>query len=282
MVQTMPKRAYGKTGVQMPVFSLGGAYALQDPNNKPNAIAMIREAIEAGVYYLDTARNYRASEQIFGEAIAGMRHKVFLSTKSDARDYDGAMRDLQTSLKNLRTDTLDQWIVHHVSYPHEVERLFAKDGALKAFEKAKAEKVVRFIGVSGHNDPQVLKTMPERFPFDMVLFPLNPSEVHHPRSFTREFLPFAQKLGIGLAVMKVVGLGRLVGEGKFTAAELLHYALSYPIHTAVIVPGDMRQLRELIEAARTFKPLPPETMRAMEQRAKPFVEQVAGVYHNWP
>ncbi len=280
-MKPIPKRVFGKTRVRMPILSLGGAYALQDPNNRENAIAIIREAVESGIYYMDTAANYRASEDIFGEALEGIRSKVYLSTKSDRRDYDGAMRDLQNSLRRLRTDRLDQWIVHHVSYPHDVERLFAKDGAIKAFERAKQEKTVRFLGVSGHNDPNILRIMLERFPFDMVLFPLNPTEPHHPRAFTRDFLPFAQKLGVGLAVMKVVGLGRLIGEGKLTTEEAFRYALSYPVHTAVIVPGSLHHLRELVRCAREFQPLKPEQMRALEERAKPLTSQVADVYHNW-
>lgn len=282
MTRELPRRAYGKTGVQMPILALGGAGVLQDASRKQEAIAIIREAIEQGVYYLDTAQQYRDSETIFGEAVDGVRAKVFLSTKSAQRDYDGAWRDLQNSLKRLRTDRLEQWIVHHVSYPHEIERLFAANGAIKAFQQAKEQKIVQYVGISGHNDPQVLKTAMERFPFDMALIPLNPTEPHHPRSFAKEFLEYARRKGVGLAVMKVMGVGRLVGEGRFTVGELFRYALSYPIHTAVILPNSLRELRELIAAARAFKALAPDELRALEARAKPLADQVAGMYHQWP
>lgn len=284
MKNTIPQRVYGKTGIQMPILSLGGAGVLQDPNRRQQAVAIIREAVESGIYYLDTAVQYANgnSESIFGEAIQGIRDRVFLSTKSAHRDYDGAWRDLQESLRRLRTDWLDQWIVHHVSYPHDVERLFAPNGALKAFQQAKEQKIVRYVGVSGHNDPKVLKTMLERFPFDMVLFPLNPAEPHHPRTFARDFLDFVVQKGIGLAVMKVMGVGRLVGEGRFTVQELFRYTLSHPVHTAVILPNSLRELRELVQAAREFRPLSREARRALEERAKPFAMQVASVYHEWP
>lgn len=278
----LPKRVYGKTGVRMPILSLGGAGVLQQMNHKREAIEIIREAIDSGVYYLDTAQQYRDSELIFGEAIEGIRERVFLSTKSAARDHDGAWRDLQNSLKRLCTDQLDQWVVHHVSYPHEVERLFASDGAMKAFQKAKEQKIVRYIGISGHNDPEVLKTAMERYPFDMVLFPLNPTEPHHPRSFAGEFLDYARRKGVGLAVMKVMGVGRLVGEGRFTVSELLRYALSYPIHTAVVLPNSLRELRELVQAAREFKPMSSKELRALEERGRPLTAQVAEMYHQWP
>jgi aryl-alcohol dehydrogenase-like predicted oxidoreductase len=214
MARELPKRTYGKTGVQMPILALGGAGVLQDASRKAEAIAIVREAVEQGVYYLDTAQQYRDSERIFGEAIDGIRSKVFLSTKSARRDYDGAWRDLENSLKRLRTDRLEQWIVHHVSYPHEIDRLFAPDGAIKAFQKAKEQKIVQYVGISGHNDPQVIRTAMERFPFDMVLFPLNPTEPHHPRTFAKEFLEYARRKGVGLAVMKVMGRGAAGGRGQ--------------------------------------------------------------------
>lgn len=282
MSRELPKRLYGKTGVRMPILSLGGAGVLQDARRKHEAIEIIREAVDSGVYYLDTAQQYRDSELIFGEATEGIRKKVFLSTKSAERTYDGAWRDLHNSLKRLRTDYLDQWIVHHVSYPHEVERLFAPDGAMKAFQQAKEQKIVHYVGISGHNDPEVLKAAMERFPFDMVLFPLNPTEPHHPRAFTREFLEYARRKGVALAVMKVMGVGRLVGEGRFTVDELFRYALSHPVHTAVILPNSRLELRELVRAAREFKPLTREELRALEERGKPLTAQVAGMYHQWP
>jgi len=284
MKNTIPARVYGKTGIQMPILALGGAGILQDLNRRQQAVAIIREAIEPGVYYLDTAVQYANgnSETIFGEAIQGIRDKVFLSTKSARRDYDGAWRDLQESLRRLRTSRLDQWIVHHVSYAHEVEQLFSPNGALRAFQQAKEQKIVRYIGVSGHNDPKVLKLMLERFPFDMVLFPLNPAEPHHPRTFAREFLEFAVQKQIGLAVMKVMGVGKLVGENRFTVEELFRYTLSHPVHTAVILPNSLRELRELVQLARNFRPLSREARRQLEERAKPFAMQVASIYHEWP
>lgn len=282
MTRELPKRTYGKTGVRMPILALGGAGVLQDASRTAEAVAIIREAVEQGVYYLDTAQQYRDSERIFGEALDGIRSKVFVSTKSARRDYDGAWRDLENSLKRLRTDRLEQWIVHHVSYPHEIDRLFAADGAMKAFQQAKEQKIVQYVGVSGHNDPQVIRTAMERFPFDMALIPLNPTEPHHPRTFAKEFLEYARRKGVGLAVMKVMGVGRLVGEGKFTVSELFRYALSHPIHTAVILPNSLRELRELLAAARAFTPMTPDELRALEARAKPLTDQVAGMYHQWP
>jgi len=141
---------------------------------------------------------------------------------------------------------------------------------------------VQYVGISGHNDPQVIRTAMERFPFDMALIPLNPTEPYHPRTFAKEFLEYVRRKGVGLAVMKVMGVGQLVGEGRFTVSELFRYALSHPIHTAVILPNSLRELRELLAAARAFTPMTPDELRALEARAKPFTDQVAGMYHQWP
>jgi aryl-alcohol dehydrogenase-like predicted oxidoreductase len=82
--------------------------------------------------------------------------------------------------------------------------------------------------------------------------------------------------------MKVLGIGRLVGDRRLSVQEAFRYALSHPVHTAVIVPGNREQLRQLVQAAREFKPLTPEEMRALEERARPLTAEIADVYHAWP
>jgi hypothetical protein len=138
MTRELPKRTYGKTGVQMPILALGGAGVLQDASRTAEAVAIIREAVEQGVYYLDTAQQYRDSERIFGEAIEGHSpQSLSQHQERTARLRRAHGATSKTASKRLRTDRLEQWIVHHVSYPHEIDRLFAPDGAMKAFQQAK-------------------------------------------------------------------------------------------------------------------------------------------------
>ncbi|MEJ5250786.1 MAG: aldo/keto reductase [Chthonomonadetes bacterium] len=277
----IPTRPFGKTGVAMPILALGGAKALEYKRNQTEATRIIDEALQAGVRYIDTAATYGESEDVIGEALRGRRQEVFLGTKSDRRDYDGAWRDLERSLKRLRTDYLDQWIVHHVSTAEDVRRLTAPDGALKAFWQAKEQGIVKYVGISGHHDPAILQQMLERYPFDMVLMPLNPAEWHHPRSFSKGLLPIAAKMGIGIAVMKVPALGKLMQPGRLTPVEVFRYALSHPIHTAVIAPDNLKQWRDWLNAAQQFTPLSEAEISAMHTRVAPYWDDSTRTYHSW-
>jgi len=265
----------------MPVLALGGAKALESKRNQAGANRIIDEALNAGVRYIDSAANYNESEEVIGQALQGRRQQVYLSTKSDRRDHDGAWRELERSLKRLRTDYLDQWIVHHVSTAQDVQRLTAPDGALRAFWKAKEQGIVKRVGISGHHDPAILKQMLEAYPFDMVLMPLNPAEWHHPRSFSKQLLPIAVKLGIGIAVMKVPALGKLMQAGRLNPAEALRYALSHPIHTAVVGVDNLQQWREWLKAARNFTPMTETDISAMHARVTPYWDDSTRTYHAW-
>lgn len=275
------RRRFGKTGYLMPILTLGGAKALEHKRNQVEATRIIQESIDSGVRYIDTAANYGDSEDVIGEALQGRRKEVYLGTKSDRRDYDGAWRDLERSLKRLRTNYLDQWIVHHVSTPEDIRALTAPNGALKAFWRAKEQGIVKYVGISGHRDPAILRQMLEQYPFDMVLMPLNPAEKHHPLSFTTGLLPLASKMGIGIAVMKVPALGKLLQPDRFTPAEVFRYALSHPIHTAVVAPDNLKQWRDWLQAAREFAPLKVAERQQLEARAAAFWRDATHTYHSW-
>ncbi|MER3473348.1 MAG: hypothetical protein C4335_04805 [Armatimonadota bacterium] len=277
----IPARPFGKTGIAVPILALGGAKALEHKHHQAQATRIIDAALEAGVRYIDTAASYNESEEVIGEALHGRRQAVFLGTKSDRRDYNSAWQELERSLKRLRTDYLDLWIVHHVSTAEDIRRLTAPSGGLKAFWQAKEQGIVRYVGISGHHDPIILQQMLERYPFDMVLMPLNPAEWHHPRSFSKQLLPVAVQLGIGIAVMKVPALGKLMQPGRLTPAEAFRYALSHPIHTAVIAPDNLNQWREWLEAAQGFTPLSRDEISTMHDKVSPYWHDSTRTYHSW-
>ncbi|MGQ9790670.1 MAG: aldo/keto reductase [Armatimonadota bacterium] len=281
MMGKIPARRFGKTDVTMPILALGGAKALEYKRNQAEATRIIDAALEAGVRYIDTAAGYNDSEEVIGEALHGRRQQVFLGTKSDRRDYDGAWRELERSLKRLRTDYLDLWIVHHVSTAEDVRRLTAPNGGLRAFWQAKEQGLVKHIGISGHHDPAILQQMLNQYPFDMVLMPLNPTEWHHPRSFSKQLLPVAAQMGIGIAVMKVPALGKLMQPGRLTPVEAFRYALSHPIHTAVIAPDNLKQWREWLEAAQQFTPLSEAEIAALHAKVAPYWDDSTRTYHSW-
>ena len=169
----MPTRNLGRTGHHVGLFSLGGQAAIEKAENEKVAIPLIERALDLGVNYIDTSARYggdaRWSEQYFGRVMKHRRREVFLATKTHDRTADGSLRILETSLKLLQTDHVDLWQLHAMSTMDDVERVCAKGGALEAFQKAREQKLVRFLGLSGHTDPDVLAEAIRRFPFDCVL-----------------------------------------------------------------------------------------------------------------
>jgi aryl-alcohol dehydrogenase-like predicted oxidoreductase len=142
----IPTRKLGKTEFDVPILSLGGQGSLESQGNMKNCVKIIRRAYELGVCYCDSSPIYKDSELYYGEALDGIRKKVFLASKSDDRTRDGSLKLIEKSLKRLRTDYLDLWQIHHLDNISDVNQVSRKDGALQAFVEMKEQKVVRFIG----------------------------------------------------------------------------------------------------------------------------------------
>ena len=178
--ESMPTRNLGKTGFRVGLFSLGGQAALEKPENEAVAVPLIERALDLGVNYVDTSARYggeaRWSEQYFGTVMAKRRNEAFLATKTHDRSREGSLKLLETSLKLLKTDHVDLWQLHAMSTMDDVEKAFAKGGALEAFQQAREQKLVRFLGLSGHTDPAVLAEGIRRFPFDAILLAINAAD----------------------------------------------------------------------------------------------------------
>ena len=153
----MPTRSLGKTGYKVGVLSLGGQATLEIKGREEESEKIIHRAIDLGINYIDTAASYGqgVSQLNIGRVMKTRRKEVWLSTKTHDRTYDGSMRLLEESLKNLQTDHIDTWQLHNVQRQDQVDQIFAADGAIKAMEKAKAEGVVRYLGITGHFEPLV-------------------------------------------------------------------------------------------------------------------------------
>ncbi len=182
----LPTRPLGRTGYEATLLGLGGEGVLRTFGQEEEAQAVIAAALEAGINYFETARAYSGSEEYLGRGLKGHRDRIFLTSKSHGRTYKEAMAHLSITLKNLGTDHLDLWQVHDVRTLAEVEALGAPGGALEAFREAREKGWVRFVGVTGHHDPEVLRRALELYEFDTVLLPVNPAEPHD-----RSFLPLA-------------------------------------------------------------------------------------------
>lgn len=222
------------------------------------------------------------------------RNEVWLATKTHDRTYDGSMRLLEESLKNLQTDHIDTWQLHNVQRQEDIDKIFASDGAIKALEKAKAEGIVRNIGITGHYEPIVLLDAIKRYPFDSILMALNAADVHY-LSFKNYLLPEAQKQGIAIIGMKVTTRSRMLSSwtpppldqqtdarsrtpkpGTITIKEALTYNMSLPVSTSIIGVDNIAQLEENVRIASEFSPLSLAQLEEIEFKTLPIVRQ--GLY----
>jgi aryl-alcohol dehydrogenase-like predicted oxidoreductase len=265
---TLPRRPLGRTGEQVTLLGLGGEGVLRTYGQDRAAQALIHAALEAGINYFETARAYSGSESYLGQGLHGHRQRVFLTSKSHARTRAEAEAHLTTTLKNLGTDYLDLWQIHDLRTREEVEAITASGGALEAFQRARDQGWVRFIGVTGHHDPEVLRQVLRLFDFDTVLLPVNPAEPQY-----LSFLPLAAEAaarGLGVVGMKVLCRGLLPQLQVAEMRQWVAYALSQPVSLVVIGADSIPQLLELVAAARDFQPLPAPGQRRLEGAVAPF------------
>lgn len=276
----IPMRPLGKTGVMVTLFGLGGQATLEEDGMKDEAVKIINRAYELGVNYFDTAAAYGPSQGFYGLAMKGWRDKVFLATKTWDRSREGSLRLLDDSLSKLKTDHLDLWQLHNLRHMEELDRIFGKDGALEALLKARDEKIVRFLGITGHYDPAVLKEAARRFDFDAVLVALNAADRHY-KSFIEEFLPTAQQKSMGIIGMKVPARGRIFRkDGITTLKEACYYTWSLPVSTAIVGCSTIAELEENVRLAKEFKSLSTDEMKRLEKLTEHYAEE-ATFFKNW-
>jgi hypothetical protein len=295
----MPLRPLGKTGHMVGIYSLGGQATVETPGKEDLAVQIINKALDLGINYVDTAAGYgRAtstitkadargtSERNIGQVMKTRRNEVFLASKTDDRTYDGSMRLIEKSLKNLQTDHLDLWQVHNVKKAEitELDKWFTAGGVVKAMEKMKDQKVIRFIGFTGHEGPDVLKAMADRYPFDNVLVALNAADKHYD-PFIEKFLPTAVSKNMGIVGMKIPARDRIFAHGGIiTMKEAMEYVMSLPISTIIVGLDDIAQLEENIKIAENFKPLSADQMLAIEAKTKPYYKEIMffKLLSEWP
>ncbi|MDJ0732279.1 MAG: aldo/keto reductase [Crocosphaera sp.] len=267
-IEPLPERILGNTGVSLPILGLGGAgqTPLSKYGQEKEAIALIEAALQLGIRYFDTAASYGPSEDYLGKVLPSYRSQVFIATKTDKRDYDGAWRELEQSLQRLQTDYIDFWQLHHVSFEEDLERIFGKNGAAKAIEEAKAQKIIRFSGITGHHEPDVIANALQRYPFDMTLVALNAADVHHPRPFSKTVLPVAKEKNVGVIAMKVPAYGRLLKpEALSSMNQAMGYVLSLGgVHSCIIAAESVQQLQGNVQVASQFQPLNPSQLSEIE------------------
>jgi predicted aldo/keto reductase-like oxidoreductase len=268
------KRRLGKTGIDVTILGLGGEGILRTYGHKKEAYGLINRAIDLGINYFESARAYSGSETYYGMALKERRKEVFLASKSHARDKHGALVHLEETLKNIKTDYLDLWQVHDVRTDEDIKEIFGPRGAFDAFIEAKDKGLVRFIGVTGHHEPLIIRQCIENYDFDTVLIPVNPAEPNY-KSFLREVVPLAGKRDMGIIGMKVYFRG--IAEklpGFVTMEPFYRFALSQPVTTVVIGCDDIYQLEENMYFATSFSPMPDEEMEELVNAVSPYAKRL--------
>jgi aryl-alcohol dehydrogenase-like predicted oxidoreductase len=270
----IPHRPLGATGVAVSALGLGG-YHIAMANSEREGIRIVHGAIDAGVTFMDNAWEYHdgKSEQIMGKALADRRDRVFLMTKvcTHGRDKREAMRQLEQSLRRLKTDYLDLWQIHECVYYNDPERHFTRGGVVEALGEAKRQGKVRFIGFTGHKDPRIhLAMLAHDYPFDTCQLPLNCFDSSFEgRSYERQVQPELLRRGIAPIGMKSLGgEGRQVKQRVITAEEGLRYAMSLPVATTVSGIDSMKVLRQNLKVAAGFTPMSERQMNALRRRVQ--------------
>lgn len=285
----MPVRPLGKTGYSVGMFSLGGQATIEIPGKEDQAEAIIHRALDLGVNYIDTSAYYGrpkqgqdqlplqgTSERNIGRVLKQRRSEVFLATKTHDRSYDGAMRHLESSLKNLQTDKIDLWQIHNVRgvENEDIEKIFADDGVLKAMIKAREEGIVKYLGITGHESPDQLRILLERFPFDAVLTAVNAADKHH-EPVIEKLLPTATDMNVGIIGMKIPARDRIFSHGGIiTMKQAIEYVLTLPVSTIIIGCDTIEELEENVEITKNFKPLSVDQMLEIEELTKPYYKDL--------
>ncbi|GAB6064637.1 aldo/keto reductase [Deferrisoma palaeochoriense] len=272
----LPKRILGKTGVEVTAFGLGGEGILRTHGRFRDAEAVIRRAIDLGVTYFESARAYAGSEEYLGRSLGPARDRVFLATKTHARRARAARAHLDESLALLRTDGVDLWYFHDIRSEDDLLTIAGPGGALEVALKARDKGEVRFLGVSGHEDPSLLVRAMDLLPVDVVLCPVNPAEAAF-RGFPDTAVAEAARRGLGVVAMKTLCRG-LVGQvpGAPGPEAFLRYALSTPgVQVASVGCDSPEQVEANVRAVEAAASLPGDQREHLEQLCYPFAPRLA-------
>jgi aryl-alcohol dehydrogenase-like predicted oxidoreductase len=265
----LPMANLGKTGMRITRLTLGGAHMRF--GTEQNALAIIRRALDLGINMFDSAHKYNngESDACYGKAISpSVRKGIFLMSKAHLRSRDEAIRQLEETLRAMRTTYLDLWQCHEVTTHDEVDRIFSPGGALEAFVKAKQQGKVRHIGFSGHADPTVHQRMLAGFDgWETVQHPVNLVDPHY-QSFIVNVLPKVRGKGLGLLAMKCNAMGGIGKNNIAPYAECLRFTLSQDVDTVVSGATTVEELEQNVATVKAFHQLSPEEQAAILARTK--------------
>lgn len=270
----LPTRMLGKTGAHVSILAMGGGSRYLMYKDEEQALEAMQKALDLGITYIDTSDDYgdnHLSERRIGKVIKARKQKPFLATKLSNRDGKESTRIVEQSLKALQVQQVDLIHIHSLTSEEDLARIEAKGGVLEQVLKLRDQKMTRFVGITSHTDPHVLKTALERHDFDCTQMALNgalvgmksgpggmvPNEAMPP-SFETVALPVATSKKMGVIAMKVFAQDALLPHA--TPQKLLYYSLSLPVSTAVVGMPKLEHIEENVQSAKSFTPLPKSEM----------------------
>ncbi|QQK08315.1 aldo/keto reductase [Miniphocaeibacter halophilus] len=249
----MEKRILGRTGYEVSVIGFGGI-PIQNVD-KDTAIKLVEEAHKQGINFIDTARSYNDSEKLLGQALEVVgREKFYIATKSMQRTYDGVLKDLEISLKNLKVDSLDLYQFHNVSKESEMETIFSENGALKAVKEMKEKGIIKEIGVTSHS-VDLLNKLIDTNEFSTIQFPYNIVENQAEEAFKK-----AKEKNIGILIMKPLA-GGAIPKGELC----LRYIMENE-NITLAIPGmdTIEQVKENAGVGNNPRPLAEEEIKELQ------------------
>lgn len=277
----LPTRVLGKTGARVSILAFGGGSRLLQYQGEDRALEALHKALDLGITYIDTADEYgtgHLSEQRIGKAIKGRRDGIFLATKISPRNGNEAARAVEESLTALQVDQVDLLHIHSLTNEDDLAGIEAKGGVLELLWKLRDQKMTRFVGITSHTDPQVMKIALERHDFDCAQMALNAGMVAMTNggrrgmvpnpamqtSFEMLALPVAVRKKMGVLAMKAFAQDALAGQAP--PEKLLYYPLSLPVTAAVVGMPKLEHIEDNVGLVKAFRPLPPEEMKEMSGR----------------
>jgi uncharacterized protein len=268
----LPTALLGKTGVAVPRIGIGLGSRFCAVEDEDKAQEILQAALDHGFYYWDTAGNYTnksiVSEERIGRVLERRRKEVFLATKFEERSYDGVMRQLELSLKRLRTDRIDLYQVHLIESMADLDTLGLPGGALDALRRIKEQKIARFVGFSGHVDAAAMAEAARRHDFDTMLIALNHYQERR-GDFEGGAIPVAAGRKMGVMIIKSIRPRETVAG--LDPTDLIRYALTLPlVHAAVVGTDSVEVVRKNAGLLRDFRPLTPEEMSRLTVKLEPF------------
>jgi predicted aldo/keto reductase-like oxidoreductase len=272
------KRPFGNTDRQVTIVGLGGEGILRTHGQKTEAKKVIQEAIAQGITYCDSARVYADSEVYYGSVWSEnpeARSGIFQTSKSASRDKVGALTDLEQTFERLKTNYLDLWQIHDVRTDEELREISGPGGALEAFVEARSSGKVRFVGVTGHHDPDILTKAVSEWPIDSVMMPINPVE-ELLGGFMTSTLPIAKEKGIAIIGMKTLGGSHyLHPQLEVTPESLIKYAISHEITVAIVGCSTIQEVKTLTKVGCDKTPLSENEKKQLLRKFEPYAERLA-------